>query len=318
MAIWIGVIVILFGGILFLNKKLVEANREIVDTKNFYETFLQDYIALVRIDVKNDTYEVIKVLDNVAKLLQETNEQATFQMKTVMEAVVKAEHLEEMLEFVDFSTLPERMKKTKKISLDFYGNFNGWCRAKIAWEDKENQTVLFSVVEIEDDKSKENQLRYLTENDILSGLHNEKFGVERLKKHLAMSDSGMFALVEVDHFKEINDGYGSIIGDQVIVEVANCIIECSREDDILYRRGGARFAIFAKNIKDRQDGRFIMKMLENRISVVQIEDLKITISSGVAFFRTEEGITYEELLKRAESCIATSRAQDGVSVSYYD
>lgn len=318
MAIWIGVIVILFTGILFLNKKLMDANRENERITLFYNVFLKEYIALVRIDLKDDTYELIKINESIQKLLQQTKSQATFQMKNVMKAVVKDEHLEEMLEFVDFPTLPERMKKVKKISFDFYGRFNGWCRAKLTWEDKENQIVLFSVVEIEDDKSKETKLRYLTENDMLSGLHNEKFGVERLKKHLALGDQGMFALVEVDHFKEINDEYGSLIGDKVIVEVANCIIECSKEDDILIRRGGARFAIFANSIPDKQDGRFIMKMLENRIGVIDIEGLKISVSSGVAFYRPEEEITYEELLKRAESCISISRAQEGVSVSYYD
>lgn len=301
---------------LIINLKKEKNNN--INTKKMYHAIMDGYIAVVRIDIIHDTYEKIKVTQVVDNLLQRMNEQANFQMKKIMSYMVENGSVDELLDFVDLTTISERMIDKNRIFYDFHGRYNGWCRVEFLWEDKEKHIVIFTVKAIEEDKIKENKLRFLTLNDQLTELNNENYGSELVMKQIEERLNGMFCLIEVDNFKILNDQYGSQIGDKIIVEVASSIRECFKDEDIIFRRGGARFGVFSKDVVDKQDGRFIMKMLENSIEVINVIDDRITLSTGIAFYRMDENIAYDELLNRAESCLATSRAIDGVSVSYYD
>lgn len=282
------------------------------------DILLEEYIALVKLYLEKDTFELIKTNEVINKLLQPINEKANFQLQSVMSFMVANGSKEELLAFVNLNDLLERMGNKKRISYDFYGKVNGWCRVEFLIEDRSRKEVLFCVREIEDDKLRENHLKFLTENDALSGLHNETFGISRIQDKINNNIAGMLCLIEVDKFKALNDNYGSQAGDRIIVEVASCMKDVFKDHEIVFRRGGARFAAYLVNLQDKQDGRFIMKLLESQISAIPMDDIKLSISAGVAFYRPEEKITYDQLLARAEGCLATSRDIDGVSISYYD
>lgn len=318
MTIVLIILIILVCIIAYLLVQLKQEKEKILKTEKQYEALIEEYIALVKIDVKNDTYEKMKSNPEVDRLLQQNNQQANFQLKTVLSAIIADGEVEELMDFLELSTILERLKNKKIIRYDFQGKYNGWCRAQFMSIDTDKSIVFFSVKQIEEDKNKENQLRFLTENDLLTGLHNETYGVQAVKKQIENRKEGMFCLIEIDDFKTINDQYGSQTGDKVISEIADCLKDSFNSQDILYRRGGARFAVFSKDVQDKQDGRFILKMLESQIAVMDIQNIKITISAGVAFYRVTDAIQYEQLLERAENCLQTSRAINGVSVSYYD
>lgn len=246
---------------------------------------LEGYLDIITRRIFQTRYSSIRLTNEIAALLQDVNVQANFQLRTVLNKVATEPFREGLVEFADISTVEERLNESDSLAFDFQGMFNGWCRASFVWANKEEKTVMYMVRLIEKDKLIENQLRYKIENDSLTGFRNEEFGVNTIKQMLDNKKPGMFCLIEVDNFKEINDKYGNDIGDNILVEIADCIKESFKEGDVFIRRGGARFAIFSVDVKDKEDGRFIMKMLESMINVMTIIEEQITISSGVVFNR---------------------------------
>lgn len=312
------IIVVLVIVILVLCKKLSDAKQMTRQVMSQLEFLEHEYVSLVLIDLKDDTYSSIKVSEQVERLMQSVNTQANFQLQTVMKNTASEDFHKELLEFVDLTTVEERLKGHDVISFDFKGRYNGWCRSSFRWGNEDKKTVLYMVRQIDSDKIIENELRYQLENDSLTGLRNESYGIKDIIKKLDAKVAGMFCVIEMDGFKTLNDKYGNATGDEIIFEVAKCIKESFKETDVMVRRGGARFAVFSVGINDKEDGRFIMKMLENKITEISVVEENISISVGVVFNRPNENNTYETLLENAESCLKTSRELDGVSVAYFD
>ena len=83
------------------------------------------------------------------------------------------------------------------------------------------------------------RLREQADRDFLTGLHN--------RRYLARADVATgpvsLAVVDLDHFKPINDDFGHHVGDQVLVRVADLLVEHVRADDIVVRAGGEEFVV---------------------------------------------------------------------------
>lgn len=108
-----------------------------------------------------------------------------------------------------------------------------------------------------------NQMHMLSRSEIdpLTGLYNRQSFYERLSQIAARqtnkrraSDAPIddimhgFALLDIDHFKQVNDKFGHPYGDEVLVELARMITRSFRHDDMLFRYGGEEFAIVLANL----------------------------------------------------------------------
>ena len=89
------------------------------------------------------------------------------------------------------------------------------------------------------------QLREQAERDWLTGLHNRRYFARRLERLAAEHDGGALSLavVDLDHFKEINDRFGHDVGDHVLVRVASLLSDVLRQSDVAIRSGGEEFLI---------------------------------------------------------------------------
>ncbi len=89
------------------------------------------------------------------------------------------------------------------------------------------------------------QLREQAERDWLTGLHNRRYFAGELERLLTEQRGGWFSLavVDLDHFKSINDRFGHEIGDHVLVRVAALLCEVLRQPDIVVRSGGEEFLV---------------------------------------------------------------------------
>ena len=98
--------------------------------------------------------------------------------------------------------------------------------------------------DITDRKRSELELERLALTDGLTGLANRTRLLSMLKELLATEDGcGLIALIDLDHFKSINDGYGHLVGDEVLKEVVVQIKKCIRQTDICFRYGGEEFVL---------------------------------------------------------------------------
>jgi diguanylate cyclase (GGDEF)-like protein len=91
----------------------------------------------------------------------------------------------------------------------------------------------------------QDQLQEQAERDWLTGLHNRRYFARELERLLSEQREGWFSLavVDLDHFKSINDRFGHDIGDHVLVRVAALLCEVLRQPDIVVRSGGEEFLV---------------------------------------------------------------------------
>jgi len=129
--------------------------------------------------------------------------------------------------------------------------------------------------------------------DALTGIYNRRFFDEMLKKQLALTkrrnEHLCLLLLDLDHFKSINDTYGHTAGDRVLQEVSKILNNSLRTSDVLARYGGEEFVIImpeADIAHAREKAESIRKSIETSCfdTIVHGQMLKLTVSIGIASF----------------------------------
>ncbi|OOF19171.1 hypothetical protein BZJ17_15485 [Salinivibrio sp. IB574] len=113
------------------------------------------------------------------------------------------------------------------------------------------------------------------------------------------------AVFDVDHFKQFNDNYGHLAGDQVLKDVAGIITDTVRQNDLVARYGGEEFVVIFRNTR-ASDATHVAERIRERIaaSVSHIDDqsLTYTVSCGLAENHTDD-IHPERIFDRADDCL---------------
>lgn len=93
-------------------------------------------------------------------------------------------------------------------------------------------------------------LKTQSTQDSLTGVYNRRFFEEYLQKEILKAKKHPFTfallLIDIDYFKKVNDTYGHLVGDQVLLEFATKIRQICRQDDLISRWGGEEFMIFLR------------------------------------------------------------------------
>jgi len=153
------------------------------------------------------------------------------------------------------------------------------------------------------------QANEVAQVDALTFLLNRRMIVLKLQDEISRASrygsTLSISLVDIDHFKKINDAHGHLAGDEVLRQVAYQLRDHIRHPDIVGRYGGEEFLILLPNTKSsaasEQAGRLSKKVRDTAIEVHE-HSLNITISIGIAELRA--GVdTWESLLKRADGAM---------------
>lgn len=161
-------------------------------------------------------------------------------------------------------------------------------------------------------------LEYVSTHDTLTGVYNREFFQKELSRKIKSAQrydqSFALAMVDIDHFKNINDTYGHQIGDEVLKKLADCIDNNIREDDVFARWGGEEFVIIA-NGADINSLIELIKKIQNEITKVDFGDIsKITASYGLTVYKEHDNET--SILKKADEAlyIAKNNGRDRYEV----
>ncbi len=147
--------------------------------------------------------------------------------------------------------------------------------------------------------------REKSEHDILTGTFNRGGGDERIKRFLANGTTGAFLILDIDSFKQINDRYGHIVGDEVLVAVAACLRRSFRAADVVMRMGGDEFAVYAAGLTECSLCKEKLDRLRAEIAALTFsgaDGLRVSISVGCVFNRGSF-VDYMTLYKRCDMCL---------------
>ena len=152
---------------------------------------------------------------------------------------------------------------------------------------------------------KSKQYEYLAHHDVLTGLYNRTYFEEVVKRKLAQPQKNDAALMicDLNFFKEINDVYGHLTGDNVLIFTANCWRKNLPNPHILARLGGDEFIMFFEHIESKE--KFIKQINEVRYVFQENKykrdgiEIEVMPSVGIAFVE-EDGIDYEHLYQTCD------------------
>ena len=168
---------------------------------------------------------------------------------------------------------------------------------------------LGTAMDIHERKALEAQLRHQADHDALTGLVNRRrFEAEldrRLEGARVHGQPGAVLLVDVDHFKRINDTLGHAQGDRVLTAIAGALRDRVRASDLVARLGGDEFAIVLGRIPLEQ----VQRVAEDLLDCVRIREPGTTISIGAACFDRFSATTSDELLTQADRALYTAKAE---------
>jgi diguanylate cyclase (GGDEF)-like protein len=158
------------------------------------------------------------------------------------------------------------------------------------------------------------KLQHTSRRDALTGLFNRRALDEELQRtwqrYLRGREPFAVLLVDLDHFKQINDAHGHAAGDRVLISIANVLQGHARGTDVVGRIGGEEFLIVLPGAHTHEAERFaerLRHLIENQSVRAGTQSLRVTISAGIA--RVEAGdASVEAVIARADGALYRAKA----------
>lgn len=194
-----------------------------------------------------------------------------------------------------------------------------------AIRDEHGTTTHFiaSFTDISERKAAEERIEHLTHRDSLTGLFNRHNLEIRLSQALlsARRENQFLAvlLIDLDHFKVINDTLGHPVGDQLLVEVAQRLLGCVRESDIVARQGGDEFVVVVNTLDSPAMASLVAaKILQALAQPYDIGDdrLHTSPSIGIAIF-PGDGEDAATLMKNADAAMYHAKERGRNNLQYF-
>jgi diguanylate cyclase (GGDEF)-like protein len=147
-----------------------------------------------------------------------------------------------------------------------------------------------------------------TYRDALTGLYNRRAFNEKLPQLLDQSNQQqrrainftptIYAMLDIDHFKRINDSKGHLLGDEVLLLLAQQMTDSFRENDLLFRYGGEEFAMVLMDIETEQ-AQITLERFREKIASFRFPGIKqVTVSIGYTLF--DKRLTLNQLITQAD------------------
>jgi len=177
-------------------------------------------------------------------------------------------------------------------------------RGRVTERDGQDKPVRVTgmLIDISRRKELEGELERLATTDELTGLFNRRYGIDAVKNEIARAQrSGRplsLILLDIDHFKGVNDRFGHDVGDKVLADLARLLRERLRRTDTAARWGGEEFAVILPETDCVGGRRFAGELLARMDEIKTPDGEGISASFGVVDYRGDESAS--ELVKRAD------------------
>jgi diguanylate cyclase (GGDEF)-like protein len=165
------------------------------------------------------------------------------------------------------------------------------------------------VADVTDKIQGEDRLRELAHTDSLTGLANRVTLRDALADALAQGKTGALLMVDLDHFKAVNDSQGHSAGDELLKAVTRRLRDCVRQGDLVARLGGDEFAVLLTRSDDPDEAGALARRLVDSLAQpfeVQGRHVRVGASVGITLWRdTQAGV--DELLVQSDTALYAAK-----------
>jgi diguanylate cyclase (GGDEF)-like protein/PAS domain S-box-containing protein len=172
-------------------------------------------------------------------------------------------------------------------------------------------------------KEVEGRIIQMANYDALTGLANRNLLNDRITQALsgAHRQQSRFAVMylDLDNFKDINDGYGHAVGDALLKNTAERLLDCVREGDTVARQGGDEFILLFPDIDESGGAAKVAEKLLHTLSnpySIEGQELFVSVSIGIAVY-PDDGEDIEKLLKNADSAMYNAKQEGRNCYRYF-
>lgn len=166
------------------------------------------------------------------------------------------------------------------------------------------------------------QMRNMAMTDPLTCIANRRCFFAELNTEMQCQRPLSMVMLDIDHFKKINDTYGHDTGDQILVGIGALLQDNTRKTDIVARVGGEEYAILLPNTC-RQEALHIISRIKTMVETAAFtipsgEKITATISAGLCTITNFCGINRDDLYKYADKALYFSKNNGRNSISIFD
>ena len=301
---------------------------ELFEQYNIVNALNRDYANIISIRITTRTIKPIKLSGFIPDSFKQNDTLDSTYESFFSEYIADRVYSEDrafMEKAIALDTVIEKLTSTDEYSSSYRVEESGELHFyEFKFMKLNSDTVIVGFMNIDkmikDAKEKE-MLIALSETDQMTSLLNRVSGEKKVTEHLKNGDGGFLILLDVDHFKSINDTFGHGVGDQVIIQVAKCLKSTFREHDIVFRLGGDEFSAYAadvttKKIANQIISRFIEKL--EKIVIQELGDRTITASIGATIIPSGTPVNFAEKYKLVDEGVYESKKIEGSHVTFKD
>ncbi len=170
-------------------------------------------------------------------------------------------------------------------------------------EDEQGQEIILSIgMDLTKQKQDESALKWIANNDSLTKIGNRRAFKKDLKHLLDSNMSGAIIFIDVNRFKQLNDLYGHVVGDRVLIDIAETLKHLTRSNDYISRLAGDEFTVILTGVTPPSLEQILEKIAKGLIGQITLQDNRIieySASLGAALF-PEHGRDEQSLIVHAD------------------
>ena len=170
--------------------------------------------------------------------------------------------------------------------------------------------LICSGTDITEERRAQERLRVLANTDIITGLPNRNAIQDKITQSIAARDGNSVGLVylDLDNFKKVNDAYGHMFGDRLLVEVSLAVLSCLAEDQTLARLGGDEFLVLVKQADREMLQRLAQRIIDRLKTPFRIGLIEVYTgcSIGIALC-PEHGNDLDSLIRSADTAMYVAK-----------
>ncbi len=277
------------------------AERQLIKSENKFRSFVESLA---------DTVFVVNIYGECKYISPNCEETFGYAQEELSETgllkIIQTENIERFITRVR-NAFDEKIVFTYECQLRHKDNSLEWYTVKFSYLDEFNsdeQHLICIAHNINERIENEKKLEVLSMQDHLTGIYNRAYYSKQLNEFDKQQLYPLSIIIfDIDRLKYINDNFGHLYGDDVLVRCADVVSGVLRKGDVFARIGGDEFSILLPNTTKKR-AKEIMKRIDNAIknNNMDSDNPTLSISLGVAT-KTDDSISTENLLKHADEIL---------------